>query len=65
MRKINKLLKRSRKFIGDLHNITYLIKVNMNLYVIILLKIWMNRKMNLFFKYQYKMKIDIFLVITN
>ena len=40
------------------HNI--IDKMNIKVYVIFLLNIWMKRKMNLFHKHEYKNKIELF-----
>ena len=57
IKKIKKQTKLSINCIG-LYKTMLSTKVIMNLYVIILLKIWMKRKMKSFHKYEYKNKIN-------
>ena len=60
MRKIKKQLNLLIIYSENLYKIMGLIKMNTNLYVILLLKIWMKQKINLFHKYEHKNKIKIF-----
>ena len=59
-KKINKQLNLLVKNRETLHKITKLIKINMNLYVIFLIKIWMKQKLKLFHKYEHKNSFKFF-----
>ena len=52
--KVSKDFNPSINFIEKVYKIIYLIKINMNLFVIVLLSIWMKQKMNLFYIHEFK-----------
>ena len=59
MENVHKLLNLLINYIENVRKVNYLIKTDMNLYVIFLLRIWLKRKMNFFYIYKHK-KINSF-----
>ena len=60
MKKINKHLNRLINYIEKLNKILYLINMNLNIYVISLSSIWMNQKLNLFYKHEHRNNSNFF-----
>ena len=58
MKIINAQLNRSINYTEDPCKILYLIKLNMEVYVIFLLNIWKKLKFNIFYKHEYKDKFN-------
>ena len=53
MKKVNKIFNHLINYTENPYKIMYLIKLNMKVYVIFLLNMWMKQKMNLFYKHEY------------
>ena len=64
MKKTNKLLNLSINYTENLYEIMQLIKLSMEVYVIFLLNMLMKTEMNLFYKYEYKNKIELLVIIN-
>ena len=64
MKKINKLFNLLISYIENVYKIMYLIKVNMNLYVIFLLSVWVKQKMKIFYKDEDKRNLNLLVIIS-
>ena len=60
MKETNKLLNTLINYTIDCYKIMYLIKLNVNVFVLFLLNKWMKRNMNLLYKCEHKNKLELF-----